>query len=348
MRCCWRFTPKRELEQKLSCDTGVLARAGAARTGEDARVTMMQHFISISDHSTQELRHLLDVARRLKKEFKATGRNEPLLTGKTLAMLFEKPSLRTRVSFAVAMTHLGGSALLLRQEEVGLGTREPVQDIARVLSGMCDGIMARVFEHQKLVDLAKWSRVPVINGLSDFSHPCQAMADIMTIEEHFGSIADRTVVYVGDGNNVARSLAVASGKLGLRFVLASPPAYVLDEHDVDRIMGQVPEMDFEITHDPAEAVREADVIYTDTWVSMGQEAEKAKRVAEFEGFQVDDQLLASAPSHAVVMHCLPAYRGLEITDSVIESPRSIVFQQAENRLHFQKGLLAELMGGEAR
>ncbi len=303
----------------------------------------MKHFISISDHSPDELRNLLRVAQRLKKEFTSTGVNKPLLSNKTLAMLFEKPSLRTRVSFAVAMTHLGGSALLLRQEEVGLGTREPVQDIARVLSGMCDGIMARVFEHQKLVDLAKSSKVPVINGLSDFSHPCQAMADIMTIEEHFGSLVDRTVVYVGDGNNVARSLAVACGKLGLRFVLASPPAYVLDEHDVDRIMGQLPDMDFEITHDPPEAVREADVIYTDTWVSMGQEAEKSRRVADFAGFQVNDELLSTAPSHSVVMHCLPAYRGLEISDSVIESNRSIVFQQAENRLHFQKGLLSVLM-----
>jgi ornithine carbamoyltransferase len=304
----------------------------------------MEHFISISDHSTDELRQLLKLSRQLKAEFSNKGRNEPTLTGKTLAMIFEKPSLRTRVSFAVAMTHLGGSALLLRQEEVGLGSREPVQDVARVLSGMCDGIMARVFEHQKLIDLARWSKVPVINGLSDFSHPCQAMADVMTIEEHFGTLAERTVVYVGDGNNVARSLAVACGKFAMRFVLASPPAYALPEQDVDRIMGQVPEMDFEIMHDPAEAVREADVIYTDTWVSMGQEEEKARRISDFAGFGVDERLLASAPPSAVVMHCLPAYRGLEISEAVIESDRSLVFQQAENRLHFQKGLLVGLLG----
>jgi ornithine carbamoyltransferase len=247
------------------------------------------------------------------------------------------------VSFAVAMAQLGGSALLLREEEVGLGKREPVQDVARALGSMCDGIMARVFEHQKLLDLAKWSQVPVINGLSDSSHPCQAMADIMTVQEHFGSLNERTIVYVGDGNNVARSLAVACGKFALRFVLASPPAYALSEQDVDRIMGQVPDMDFEISHDAAEAVRDADVIYTDTWVSMGQESEKTQRLRDFEGYQVDDTLLAGAPSHAVVMHCLPAYRGLEISDTVIESKRSIVFQQAENRLHFQKGLLAVLM-----
>jgi ornithine carbamoyltransferase len=304
----------------------------------------MNHFLNISDHSPDELRRLLDVAARLKKQFRERGCNEPRLSCKTLAMLFEKPSLRTRVSFAVAMTHLGGSALLLRQEEVGLGSREPVRDVARVLSGMCDGIMARVFEHQKLTDLAHWSGVPVINGLSDFSHPCQAMADVMTIREHFDDLDDLALVYVGDGNNVARSLAVACGKLGLRFVLASPPAYALPSEDVDRIMSQVPEMDFEITHDAEAAVAGADVIYTDTWVSMGQEAEKARRVRDFEAYQVNDALLAAAPKHAVVMHCLPAYRGLEISDAVIESKRSIVFQQAENRLHFQKGLLAVLMG----
>ena len=304
----------------------------------------MKHFLNISDHTPDELRRLLDVAAKLKRKFKNTGCNDPVLHCKTLAMLFEKPSLRKRVSFAVAMTHLGGSALLLRQEEVGLGTREPIKDVARVLSGMCDGIMARVFEHQKLVDLAQFAAVPVINGLSDESHPCQAMADVMTIQERFDDLEDLTVAYVGDGNNVARSLAVACGKLGLRFILASPPAYALKPGEIDRIMSQVPEMDFEVTHDPQVAVRGADVIYTDTWVSMGQEDEKATRVRDFEGYQIDERLLRAAPKHAVVMHCLPAYRGLEISDDVIESDRSIVFQQAENRLHFQKGLLAVLMG----
>ncbi len=305
----------------------------------------MKHFLNISEHSRDELRHSLDVARKLKRQFKEYGQNEPILPRKTLAMIFEKPSLRTRVSFAVAMTQLGGAGLLLREEEVGLGTREAAQDVARVISSMCDGIMARVFDHEKLVQLARWSSVPVINGLSDLSHPCQAMADLMTIEERFGALAERTLVYVGDGNNVARSLAVACGKFGLRFVLASPPAYALSEADVDRVMAQVPEMDFEMIHDPAEAVRDADVIYTDTWVSMGQEAEKAKRVQDFKGFELDEKLLSRAPKHAVVMHCLPAYRGLEISDAVLESDRSIVFDQAENRLHFQKGLLAVLLAG---
>jgi ornithine carbamoyltransferase len=217
--------------------------------------------------------------------------------------------------------------------------------VARVLSGMCDGIMARTFEHEKLTGLAKYSTVPVINGLTDFSHPCQAMADLMTLQERFGELRGRTLAFIGDGNNVARSLAVACGKLGLRFILASPDAYKLPREDVDRIMTQVPEMDFVVTDDAKQAAAEADAIYTDTWVSMGQEAEKARRVKDFAGYQVDEALMAAAPKHAVVLHCLPAYRGLEISDGVMEGPQSMVFPQAENRLHFQKGLLAALMGG---
>jgi ornithine carbamoyltransferase len=307
----------------------------------------MKHFTAIADCTPDELRHIMDVSFRLKDQLKRTGRNDPVLAGKTLAMIFEKPSLRTRVSFAVGMTQLGGSGLLLRQEEVGLDTREPLRDVARVLSGMCDGIMARTFEHDKVLNLAKWSSVPVINGLTDYSHPCQAMADLMTLMEHFGrDLKGRTLAYVGDGNNVARSLAVACGKFGLRFVLASPGSYALPQEDVDRIMGHVPDLDFVVTDDPIEGVREADCIYTDTWVSMGQEAEKARRVKDFAGFQVDEKLLAAAPRHAVVLHCLPAYRGLEISDEVMEGPQSLVFPEAENRLHAQKGLMAVLMGGQ--
>jgi ornithine carbamoyltransferase len=304
------------------------------------------HFIAVADHSAEELTRLLDVAARLKKQLKETGKNDPLLAGKTLAMIFEKPSLRTRVSFAVAMTQLGGSGLVLRQEEVGIGTREPIEDIARVLSGTCDGIMARTFQHETVTGLAKWSSVPVINGLTDYNHPCQAMADLMTLREHFGSLAGRTLAFIGDGNNVARSLAVACGKFGMRFVLASPGAYTLPAEDIRQIMEHVPQLDFEIAGDPATAVRDADAIYTDTWVSMGQEAEKARRLADFAGYQVDEKLLASAPPHAVVLHCLPAYRGLEISADVMEGPRSLIFPQAENRLHFQKGLVAVLLGAK--
>jgi ornithine carbamoyltransferase len=307
----------------------------------------MKHFTSLSDCTPEQLRHLLDVSYRLKKQLKETGRNDALLPGKTLALVFEKPSLRTRVSFSVAMTQLGGSGLILRDEEVGLGKRELVQDVARVLSGMCDGIMARTFEHAKVTGLAKWSTVPVINGLTDYSHPCQAMADLMTLEERFGAgkLKGKTLAYVGDGNNVARSLALACGKMGMRYVLASPPSYALPGDDVDRIMAQVPDMDFVVTDDPADAVREADCVYTDTWVSMGREEEKAQRVKDFHGFRVDEALMSNAPKHAVVLHCLPAYRGLEISEGVLEGPQSLVFPQAENRLHFQKGLVAVLLGG---
>lgn len=306
---------------------------------------MSRHFVSLAQSSTAELLHYLDVAARLKKQLREQGRNDPLLSGKTLAMLFEKPSLRTRVSFAVAMTQLGGSSIALTGDEVGLGKREAVQDVARVLTRMCDGIMARVFEHQKILTLAEYAAVPVINGLSDYSHPCQALADLLTLREHFGRLEGLTVAYVGDGNNVARSLSVACGKFGMKFILASPGGYELPSEDMDRIMAQVPGMDFETTADPVEAVRDADVIYTDTWVSMGQEQEKARRIKDFEHYQVNEALLSSAPAHAIVLHCLPAYRGLEISEPVLEGPRSLVFPQAENRLHLQKGILAVLLGG---
>ncbi|MFT3787134.1 MAG: ornithine carbamoyltransferase [Tepidisphaeraceae bacterium] len=304
----------------------------------------MKHFVSLAQTSFDDLRHVLDVAKRLKAEVKAGKHNAPILAGKTLAMIFEKPSLRTRVSFSVGMTHLGGTSIVLSRDEVGLGTREPVKDVARVLAGMCDGIMARVFEHQKILDLEKYSNVPVINGLSDYSHPCQAMADLMTIEERFGELKGKTLAYIGDGNNVARSLAVACGKFGMRFVCATPGGYALPQDDMDRIMTQVPGMDFVTTNDPIEAVKYADALYTDTWISMGQEAEKQRKVKEFAGFTIDDALLARAPKHAIVLHCLPAYRGYEISDGVVEHERSQIFPQAENRLHAQKGILAMLMG----
>ena len=305
----------------------------------------MKHFISIADHQTEDLRHVLDVAKRLKKQHKTTGKNDPVMAGKTLAMIFEKPSLRTRVSFSVAMTHLGGNGLLLRDEEVGLDTREPVADVARVLSGMCDGIMARTFAHDKLERLARHATVPVINGLTDHDHPCQVMADLMTIEEHFGDLEGKTVAFIGDGNNVARSLAEGCGRFEMRFILSSPGGYELPGEDVDRIMERVPELDFVLERDPIEAVRSADVIVTDTWVSMGQEAQKAQRLKDFHGFIVNEQLLSYAPKHAMVLHCLPAYRGYEISEGVIDGPRSLVFQEAENRLHAQKGLLGVLMAG---
>ena len=303
-------------------------------------------FVSLAVTPPETLRHFLDVAGRLKKQYRQAGHNDPLLAGKTLAMIFEKPSLRTRVSFEVAMTHLGGAALYISPTEIGLGKRESVADVARVLAGMCHGIMGRVFEHAKLTELAKYAAVPVINGLSDYSHPCQAMADLMTAEEHFGKLRGLTLAYVGDGNNVARSLMVACAKFHVKFRIASPPGYELEEALIERIMGQVPDLDFSSTSDPELAVQEADVIYTDTWVSMGQESEKAQRVNVFQPYQINAKLLSCAPKTAVVMHCLPAYRGMEITDEIIDGPQSVVFQESENRLHFQKGLLAVLLGGQ--
>lgn len=305
----------------------------------------MNHFISIAQTPIEDLRHILDVAHRLKTQWRNTHQNDPLLANKTLAMIFEKPSLRTRVSFEVATRHLGGNAILLRNDEVGLGVREPVKDIARVLSGMCDGIMARTFEHEKITGLAEYATIPIINGLTDYCHPCQAMADLMTIEESMGSLAGRTLTFIGDGNNVARSLARACVKFGMKFIIASPTGYELPEEDLLQIKQQYPDSSCAQLNDPREAVKNADVVYTDTWISMGQEDEKAVRVEAFEGYQINNHLLALAHKDVIVLHCLPAYRGLEITDQVVEGPHSRIFQQAENRLHAQKGLLAILMGG---
>ena len=302
-------------------------------------------FVSIVDLPQEQLQHILDVAKRLKKQLKETGLNDPIGRGKVLACIFEKPSLRTRVSFETAMYQLGGNSLYISPSEIGLGTRESVPDVARVLSGMVNGIMARVFEHSKLKELAEHASIPVINGLSDYSHPCQAMADLMTAEEHFGKLAGLTMAYIGDGNNVARSLMVACARFGVKFRISSPAGYELEPELIERIIRQVPALDFASAHDPKEAVKSADVIYTDTWVSMGQEAEKAKRLPIFAPYQINDALLKAAPSQAIVMHCLPAYRGVEITDEVMDGPQSVVFEEAENRLHFQKGLLAVLLCG---
>jgi ornithine carbamoyltransferase len=302
----------------------------------------MKNFISISDCSAEELLKLLDESTELKKLYKSGGR-DLCLAGKVLAMLFEKPSLRTRISFHVAMTDLGGSAIYVKPEDIGgIGKREPVKDIARVLSRYVDGIMARTFEHSVVVELAEFAEVPVINALTDWSHPCQAMADVLTIKEHLGRLEGVKVVYIGDGNNVARSLAFAAAKLGMKLVVAAPPAYELDAETI-KTANQMSAGSVEQVNDPNKAVGGADIIYTDTWVSMGQENEKEKRIKAFKGFQVDAKLVKLAGSGVKIMHCLPAYRGFEITDDVIESKNSIVFDQSENRLHFQRALLKKLM-----
>ena len=288
------------------------------------------------------LRELLRASARLKSLY-SVGGNDLCLTGKVLAMLFEKPSLRTRISFHVAMTELGGGAIYVKPEDIGgIGKREPVKDMARVLSRYVDGIMARTFEHSTIVELAKYATVPVINALTDWLHPCQAMADVLTMQEHCEDLKGLKIAFVGDGNNVARSLAFACAKLGMKMVIATPPGYQLDAESIQKANQIAPDTVTQ-TNNPAQAVKNANIVYTDTWVSMGQEAEKQKRCADFAGFQVNAKLLKAAPPDAKIMHCLPANRGLEITDEVFESPNSIILDQSENRLHFQRVLLKKLM-----
>jgi ornithine carbamoyltransferase len=302
----------------------------------------MKDFLSIMDCPAEFLEELLRMSTDLKNLYKAGG-SDSCLSGKTLAMLFEKPSLRTRISFQVAMTDLGGSAIYVKPEDVGgIGKREPVKDIARVLSRYVHGIMARTFEHSTVTELAEYATVPVINALTDFSHPCQAMADVLTIQEHCGRIQGIRIAFIGDGNNVARSLAHACAKLGMKMAVASPASYELDAETIQKA-NQISASSIRQTNDPRQAVLDADVIYTDTWVSMGQEREKQKRQADFVGFAVNAALVKCAPAHVRIMHCLPAYRGFEITDEVAESAQSIMFDQAENRLHFQRALLKKLM-----
>jgi len=302
----------------------------------------MDNFLSINNCSTSQLNELLQLSSDLKKLYK-NGSRDLCLSGKILAMLFEKASLRTRISFQVAMTDLGGTSIYIKPEDIGgIGKREPVKDIARVLSRYVHGIMARTFEHDTIVELAGFSTVPVINALTDWSHPCQAMADVLTISEHLGQLAGLKIAYIGDGNNVARSLGFACAKLGMKITIASPAGYELDA-DTIKASNKIAAETVTQTPDPAKAVADADIVYTDTWVSMGQEDEKQKRIKDFEGFQVNDTLMASAPKQAKIMHCLPAHRGFEITDEAAESANSIIFDQAENRLHFQRALLKKLL-----
>lgn len=303
------------------------------------------HLVTLLDWEADRIRDLLALAHQLKAEARA-GRLKPALERKTLALLFEKASMRTRVSFEVAMTQLGGHVTYLSRDDVNLGRREPIKDGARVLSRYVDGIAARTYSHATVEELAAHSTVPVINALSDRAHPCQALADMLTIQEHFDSPAELKIAFIGDANNVSRSLAVVCAKLGLNFTVACPPGYAFDAE----FRAQVADLaaagggESAVCHSPAEAAEGADVLYSDVWTSMGQEEEAQKRRAAFAGFCVDQALLARASARAIVMHDLPAHRGEEITDEVIEGPRSAVFDQAENRLHAQRALLQLLLG----
>ena len=306
----------------------------------NAVIPALPGFLDLQHITSEQFWGLLRLARELKDERSRLGQNAPILAGKSLALVFQKPSLRTRVSFEMGMVQLGGYAFYLSPQEIGLGARESVADVARVLSGYCDGVMARVFNHEHVVQLAQWATVPIINGLSDFSHPCQALADLYTIWEQAGRLEGMTLAYVGDGsNNVATSLIMAAGKVGMSVRVVAPAGYVPDP-------AVVAESDADVTiTDDLDGVVGADVLYTDVWTSMGQEAEREERLRIFPPYQLNRDLVArTRNSDVLVMHCLPAHRGEEITDAVADGPNSVLFPQAHNRLHAQKALLAHLVG----
>jgi ornithine carbamoyltransferase len=301
---------------------------------------MKRDFLAIPDFEQNELYQILDLAHRLKS---GEYRDKPL-AGKALAMIFEKSSTRTRVSFEVGTFQLGGHALFLSSRDIQLGRGEPIRDMARVLSRYVDGIMIRTFGHDTLEELASFASVPVINGLTDLLHPCQIMADVMTIQENFGEdLRGRKVAWVGDGNNMANSWLNAAYRFGFELRLACPEGYRPDPQILERARTGA---DIILTADPKEAVAGADVVNTDVWTSMGQEEETQARLQAFTGYHVDDALMGLASGHAIFLHCLPAHRGEEVSDSVIEGPRSRVFDEAENRLHVQKAIMVRLMGGE--
>jgi len=306
----------------------------------------MKDFLAISDYSSDEIQDLLDLAVKLKKEYFTKG-NQPIFKGRVLGMIFQKPSLRTRVSFDMAMRHCGGDALYLSPNEIGLGKRESIADIARVLSGYVQALMARTFDHAHVLELAQWSDIPVINGLSNYNHPCQGMADALTIIEKFGNKSKGlNISYVGDGNNVTVSLMHVSALLGWNMFVATPDGYDMTPKaiEVARNIARKTGSILTFVRDPHEAVKGANVIYTDTWTSMGQEEETARREQIFPPYQVNAKLVGEADKDVIVMHCLPAHRNQELTDDVADGQHAVIFQQAHNRLHAQKAILARLFG----
>jgi ornithine carbamoyltransferase len=304
---------------------------------------MKKDFISIHDLSRYEFNEIMDLTEKIKR---SPSDFRKALKGKVLTMIFQKPSLRTRMTFEVGMLQLGGHAVYLSPGDGQVGVRESFYDVGKNLERWVDGIMIRTFAHRNILDLAAAVRVPVINALSDLLHPCQAMADFFTLKEKVGDLARLKLAYVGDGNNVCHSLMFAAAKAGSRMAVATPPGYEPDAEIVRQAREDGRETGFELTlsHDPREAVAGADAVYTDVWASMGQEAEKEARAAVFTPFQVNARLMAAAKAGARFMHCLPAHRGDEVTDEVVDSPASIVFDEAENRLHVQKSIMVLLMG----
>ena len=304
----------------------------------------MCNFLAIDDFTSKELENLLSLASKLKKEYISTG-NQPVLNGKTLAMIFQKPSLRTRVSFEMAMHHLGGKSIYISPQEIELGKRESVPDVARVLDGYVDAIMARVFNYDQILELAKYTSIPVINGLSDYNHPCQALGDMLTIMELKPKLQGLKLTFVGDGNNVATSLALTCALMDIDFTIASPKGYELNNEVIDRIkkISLKQKMGFLQMTDPIAAVSNADIIYTDVWTSMGQEQEAHSRQELFKPYQVNQDLVSKAKPNVIVMHDLPAKRGEEITSDVADGPNSVIFQQAHNRMHSAKAILHTLL-----
>jgi ornithine carbamoyltransferase len=304
----------------------------------------MKDLISLHDLTSQQVQDLLALGLKLKDEQKK-GIAHPLLKGKTLGMIFTKSSTRTRVSFEVGMTQLGGYPLFLSSNDIQLGRGETIHDTAKVLERYLDGIMIRTFAHQDVLDLAYYADIPVINALTDLLHPCQVLADLMTAYEHKGKLEGLKLAYVGDGNNMAHSLMYGCAKVGMDCAIAAPKGYECDGEVIANAQADFKQAGKELllTQDPEQAVADADIIYTDTWVSMGQEAEKAQRQKIFIPYQVNKDLFKKAKADAVFMHCLPAYRGLEVTEEIIDGPQSVIFDEAENRLHAQKAVLATLL-----
>jgi ornithine carbamoyltransferase len=304
---------------------------------------MKKDLLAIKDLSTQEILDMLDLAGQIKADSAAYS---AALKGKSIGLIFQKPSNRTRVSFEIGMFQMGGHSIYLGSSEIGMGGRESVKDVACVLSRYLSGIVARTYTHEVVEELAKHASVPIINGLSDLAHPCQALGDMFTIKERFGSFKGITLAYIGDGNNVLNSLMIAAAKLGIDMKVATPPAYAPDKAMVKAAKSLAKESGakLDISSDPALAAKDADVLYTDVWVSMGQEKEAKQRMKDFKGFQVNDAIMKLANKNCLVMHCLPAHRGDEITESVIDSKNSVVYDQAENRMHIQKAILLKLLG----
>ncbi|HWA97721.1 MAG TPA: ornithine carbamoyltransferase [Pirellulales bacterium] len=304
----------------------------------------MRHLTTLADLKSAEVERIFAITEDLKSKCEQ-GLREPLLPGRVMALLFEKPSLRTRVSFEAGMSHLGGNSLFLGQD-VGWGSRESINDFARVLSEYVDVIVMRVHDHARALDMARYASCSVINGLTDEEHPCQALADLYTLRELVGPLEGQTLAYVGDANNVARSLARGCGKLGMKFAFAGPEGYQFSKDFLASLKRDVPNLEMTVTTDPRKAVKRAVAVYTDVWTSMGQEAETEARRKAFAGYQVNTELMEHAPEGAYFMHCLPAHRGEEVSGEVIDGPNSIVVREASNRLHLQKGVLAWLLGAQ--